>query len=507
MPFYVAFDVAHKPRGKIDENFTELRDFLNSHEFISYNFLETPITRDVLKPYDVLVFICPDFAKINRQEIMEIEAWVKEDGGGLFILSHAGGDKGRGSNLSELSEQFGMRFENDQVLDETKNIGMENMPIISTFNPPHPITSNLKEVCYRAGCSLTIMGNAISIAYSNDTSNPFSCALICVSEQANGRVCAIGSYEMFRDKTGGGFQNDQHSDLALNVFKWLVSDYRIQLRSGAKAIQAPEHAGTALPQTSSAPSVNAVAPQSQDGQAINIDFSIKISNKSELMELLKIFANQINTVKTTIDKLIDKVSASDTEIAEIKKPQVIETHMPVIPQSSAPTVTEQVAPINEAKSKDYKELHELKEPPLSALPPRPPSLLRKIPEATAAPIEEKTEEAVKTEEPIEGPPAKDEIASLLEEQKTGKEQASAKEKASAKDEKKAGPNKEELSAEKESLESKLKSSLDLVSFIERKHETGKLDDKSYDKQIKKLQKDVESCKKRIEEINRLLESA
>ncbi len=498
MPYYIAFDTAHKPRGKIDENFTELRDFLNAHEFISYNFLETPITREVLKPYDVLVFICPDFAKINRQEIMEIEAWVKEDGGGLLILSHAGGDKGRGSNLTELSEQFGMRFENDQVLDETKNIGMENMPIISTFNPPHPITNNLKEICYRAGCSLTIMGPAISIAYSNDSSTPFSCALICVSEQVNGRVCAIGSYEMFRDKTGGGFQNDQHPDLALNVFKWLISDYRVQLRSGAKVITPPQHAENAQPQVATVPSINATSPQSQESQAINIDFSIKISNKSELMELLKIFANQINTVKTTIDKLIEKVSASDGEIAELKKPQAVETPIPTIPQSSAPVISEQIAPINETKTKDYKELYELKEPPLSALPPRPPSLLKKIPEAKADLTEEEMEGYAKTEAHTEEIPAKEEVKAAPE------EQIPIKEKAPSKEQKKTGPTKEDLSAEKESLESKLKSNLDLVSFIERKHETGKLDDKAYEKQIKKLQKDVDACKKRIEEINKLL---
>ena len=103
--FYVAFDLAHKPRGKIDENYNELRDHLNENGFICYNFLETPITQEILRVYDLLVFICPDFAKISRQEIMEIVNWVKDDGGGLLLLNHAGGDKGRSSNLDELSEK------------------------------------------------------------------------------------------------------------------------------------------------------------------------------------------------------------------------------------------------------------------------------------------------------------------------------------------------------------------------------------------------------------------
>ena len=36
---------------------------------------------------------------------------------------------------------------------------------------------------------------------------------------------------MFRDKIGGGFQCYDHPKLALNIFKWLVSDYRMELRS------------------------------------------------------------------------------------------------------------------------------------------------------------------------------------------------------------------------------------------------------------------------------------
>ena len=136
MTYKIAFDVAHKPRGKLDENLTELRDFLNANDFMCYNFLETPITQISLEPFDILVFVCPDFAKISSIEISEINNWVRNDGGGLLLLSHAGGDRGRNSNLSELSQMFGIVFENDQVLDETYNIGMENMPIITALIPP-----------------------------------------------------------------------------------------------------------------------------------------------------------------------------------------------------------------------------------------------------------------------------------------------------------------------------------------------------------------------------------
>ena len=126
MQYHIAFDVSHKPRGKIDENLTELRDSLEANDFVCYNFLEVPITEESLMPYDILVFVCPDFARLSSIEITSIVNWVKNSGGGLLLLSHAGGDRGRGSNLSEISEQFGITFENDQVLDDKINLGLEN---------------------------------------------------------------------------------------------------------------------------------------------------------------------------------------------------------------------------------------------------------------------------------------------------------------------------------------------------------------------------------------------
>ncbi|MFX0139992.1 MAG: hypothetical protein ACFFDN_40495, partial [Candidatus Hodarchaeota archaeon] len=323
MPYHIAFDISHKPRGKIDENLTELRDYLNSNDFICYNFLEVPITEDSLMPYDILVFVCPDFARVSSLEIRAIVNWVQNSGGGLLLLSHAGGDRGRGSNLSEISEQFGIAFENDQVLDERSNLGLENIPLISAFNIPHLITAGISSLCYRSGCSLSIIGSgAFSIADSNETSEPFSCPLICVSEIGNGRVCCIGSYEMFRDKVGGGFQCDDHPQLALNIFQWLISDYRMELRANVDVpiphtpISSPE---ISEKQDSSTPSVPT------DKRSIDIDFSMKISKKSELIELLRIFQNQINTVKTTIDRLVEKAIDSDGEILNSENSETPQT--------------------------------------------------------------------------------------------------------------------------------------------------------------------------------------
>ncbi len=457
MPKYnIAFDVAHKPRGKIDENLTELRDFLNSNDFLCYNFLETPITQNSLKAFDILVFVCPDFARISTMEINEINNWVRQDGGGLLLLSHAGGDKGRNSNLSELSQIFGIVFENDQVLDETYNLGMENMPILTAFIPPHPITNSVSSICYRSGCSLSVLGNSISIVSSNETSEPFSSALVCVSEPDNGRICAIGSYEIFRDRVGGGFSNDEHPNFAFNIFSWLISDYRMELHSsGAIPEIIPQE--EIRVQQSSDYSSSLTQSGLEDKQKIDISFSMNITSNSELVELLKIFQNQIVTIKTTIDKLIKTAISSDKDITEAKKLQ----------RKSSKSSQEQI------KKSINNGFDELLAPPeeLSDLPPKPDSL------------------KAKDSENLIGLPKLDAANKLKPVPKL---------KSSKK------PKKKDLIDQKNALKSKLDSVKNLIDFIEKKYASKQMDKKSYEKRISQLKIDLKTTQNKIDEIEKQL---
>jgi len=453
MPYNIAFDVAHKPRGKLDENLTELRDFLNANDYVCYNFLEAPITRNSLKSFDILVFVCPDFAKISSMEITEISSWVREDGGGLLMLSHAGGDRGRNSNLSELSQTFGIVFENDQVLDKTYNLGLENMPIVTAFIPPHPITNSISSLCFRSGCSLSLLGNSISIVSSNETSEPFSTPLICVAEPDKGRVCAIGSYELFRDRVGGGFGNDEHPNLAFNIFSWLVSDYRMELHSsGAIPEIAPQEVlSTTQTMDYQAPPISSAITEMKN---IDINFSMKISKKSELIDLLKIFQNQIDTMKTTIDKLIRTVASSETSITELNGPP------PIKQQNYSQKTT----------SDGLDELIASNEP-LTDLPKRPESLDQK------------------EDEYFIGLPRLD---------------VSDKLKPAPKPHTKKKVKKKDLLAEKKGLESKLNSVRNLLDFVEKKYKAEQMDKKSYEKRSNQLKNDLKATKNKIEEIDKQL---
>ncbi len=492
MPFYIAFDSSHKCRGKISENYSDLRAYLETSDLESYNFIDM-ITQETLRPYDILVFACPDFAKITTQEINEIEKWVKYDGGGLLLLSHAGGDRGRNSNLNELSELFGIAFENDQVLDEKSNLGLENLPIIYSpvFNPPHPVTNNLDSICYRAGCSLTIVGGgAFAIATSNETSEPFSSPIICVSEPGNGRVCCIGSYELFRNKVGGGLQYDSHSYLAYNVFNWLISDYRREFRDGQATAETPssqsddyQTQGTSTSETSKG---------STGGRSIDIDYAIKISSKSELLELLKIFSNQINTIKSSIDNLIEKVFISENEIVELRQTQ--NSQSANNPQAFDYTGQEEAN--NHGESSENNELSVSEDPLLSALPTKPAELIEAQEKGNSG-----NQSDPEAEEYFVGLPRIEEDEEPKSKPKT-KTKSKSKSKTKGKKELDADP--EKLKKEKENLESKVKMVLELKKFTDKKLKSGKIDEKAHEKQINKLDKDLKKTQDRIDKIDKLL---
>ena len=467
MTYHIAFDVSHKPRGKIDENLTQLRDSLNSNDFTCYNFQDV-LAGDSLKSFDILVFVCPDFIKIASHEITAIVNWVKDSGGGLLLLSHAGGDKGRGSNLSEISEQFGIAFENDQVLDERTNLGLENIPEISTFNIPHPITSGLDSLCYRSGCSLTIIGSgAFSLADSNETSEPYSCPLICVSESGKGRVCCIGSYEMFRDKVGGGFKCNEHPMLALNIFQWLISDYRMELRTNVDISAPIPHIVEDTNQSIESQTI-LINPDQSSKDSNDIKISINISNNRDLIKLLKDFQGQINTTKKILDELVEKVIASENGETETKietsKSINYDTIQEVIPEGhQSDDINPELNQFSEKTDEQLDTENIQEESKLTTLPPKPNSLRESV----------------------------NDQSSKLSIKPAPKLKTKAK-------------TKKELKHEKEGLETKMSSVEDLLNFIDKKHSSGNLDDEEYHKRSKKLQSDLKKTKKRMNMIDKFL---
>ncbi|MEM3586925.1 MAG: hypothetical protein QXO71_06340 [Candidatus Jordarchaeaceae archaeon] len=216
----VLFDETQKERGRITTSYSAVKGVLESEGFQCIRFVDFPITYDKLKDFNAVVFACPDQSKLQPSEIRAVLDFVSR-GGGAVLLSHAGGDPGLRTNLNELAENFGISFQNNQIFDDRQNFGMENLPKITKFKD-HPVTEGITELAYSAGCSIKIVGEAEALAITSRTAQPPDAPILAVSNYGNGKVVALGSYEIFRDRIMGGLNTSQNMVLLKNIFKWVV---------------------------------------------------------------------------------------------------------------------------------------------------------------------------------------------------------------------------------------------------------------------------------------------
>jgi len=475
--YYVAFDESHKPRGKISSNYKTLQRHLESEGFVCQPFAEFPITQKTLTPYDVLVVPCPDFSKFSEQEISDINRWVREEGGGLLLLSHAGGDKGRRSNLSELAEKFGIIFESDQVIDEKHNCGMGNIPNIKDF-VMHPITAGVTEICFRAGCSLTLVGNAIAVASSGEDAQPFSVPVIVAAQSDEGRVVGIGSYEMFRDRIASGFGESQHAKLTSNIFNWLVSEKRYQMRAQNK-IPIPNILGEVFGQqdftATTAPPSNAAAPRagiisaepSVSAAKYEVNTTININTKSDLgIELTNVLI-EFETLKGRLEAVIRAVMESK---------DVVQVTPGVKPMRTMPNYESEWDAATQVPVPAVSSLTPLPEPPRAKFstlptPPAGTSIVAPYsPQEPPAPVETLPEEDVTPAKVIKKTPAE------------------------------PTEKKEDLLTEMETIRSQIISIQDLKNFSEKKFKAGKINEASFKKQETSLEADLKRSQFRLSEI-------
>ncbi len=196
---------------------------LRDNDFDVEAYTEFMILAKNLKDADVMVFGCPNSSKIRPAEIEVLQKYVK-NGGGLLLLSLSGGDRGLMNNMSKVSGEFGVTFENTAVKDERNNAGLPTMPIITDL-VAHPTTDDVTDLLVPSACSLKVSGKATVLATTSDTAEPGRAAVIAVADVGKGRMMCIGSYEVFR--RGGGLKHRGNSTFAINAFRWLSGEFQM----------------------------------------------------------------------------------------------------------------------------------------------------------------------------------------------------------------------------------------------------------------------------------------
>ena len=288
----VFFDQTQNERGRLESTYSELGQLLRDNDFDVEAYTEFMILAKNLKGAEVMVFGCPNSSKVRPAEIDVLQKFVK-NGGGLMLLSLSGGDRGLMNNMSKISGDFGITFENTAVKDDRSNAGLPTMPIITDI-VAHPTTEDVSDLLVPSACSLKVTGDAMALAITSETADPGRAAVVAIAEIGKGRVLCVGSYEVFR--RGGGLKHKGNATFALNAFKWLSGELRMAKPS---AVVKEQEKGKKKKKVEAEPVVDTVAT-------------------AEFEKTLKRLVNAVFDLQKDISKVKDQVSSVESNIEMLR---------------------------------------------------------------------------------------------------------------------------------------------------------------------------------------------
>ncbi|MGY5863818.1 MAG: hypothetical protein RTV41_04395 [Candidatus Thorarchaeota archaeon] len=285
----ILFDQTQNERGRLDSTYSDLGRLLKDNDFDVEAYTEFMILAKHLKDASVMVFGCPNSSKVRPAEIDVLKKFVM-NGGGLLLLSLSGGDRGLMNNMSKISTEFGMSFENTAVKDDRNNAGLPTMPIVTNI-VTHPSTEDVKDLLVPSACSLKVTGKATSLAVTSETADPGNASVVAIAEPGKGRVMCVGSYEVFRK--GGGLKHKGNATFALNVFKWLSGEFQMAKPS-------------------------AIVMEQEKAERLKKGSSKDTAVSKELEKTLKRLVNALFDLQKDISKVKDQVSKVDNNVEMLR---------------------------------------------------------------------------------------------------------------------------------------------------------------------------------------------
>ncbi|MFW9950941.1 MAG: hypothetical protein ACFFKA_12560, partial [Candidatus Thorarchaeota archaeon] len=126
----IGFDYSHKNKLIIeDPGFTEFIEFL-LNSGLKLGKIEAGISYGKLSGYNIFIIgVSYAGSYFSDEEVNDIIKYV-DDGGSLLIINDRGGDYENKSNLNEVSKNFGIKFNPDQLYDNEAFSKDNSRPII-----------------------------------------------------------------------------------------------------------------------------------------------------------------------------------------------------------------------------------------------------------------------------------------------------------------------------------------------------------------------------------------
>jgi len=244
--YNIGFDKSHYNKLAIeDPGFTDFIEFLFNSD-LKLGKIEAGINYEKLSLYNMFIIGVPtsDY-KLDSNEIEDLVKYVK-DGGSLLVINDKGGEYENKNNLNELTQNFGIFFNSDQLFDD-ENFSKDNSrPIIKDFKK-HFITRDVTQIVHSRGSTLRIDKSVEdddidvrAIAFSSDNSawhkyyntetedwvdEPISNEpIIGITHYALGKVVAIGNLSIFSGfHDMYGIHAGDNFKLISNIIAWLLN--------------------------------------------------------------------------------------------------------------------------------------------------------------------------------------------------------------------------------------------------------------------------------------------
>jgi hypothetical protein len=226
----ILFDESHGERGRLSLDFSQLAGLLRRNGFRTEVFQGQiqDLSLEQLIKISIIVMIAPSNTLVNKPVLARILRFV-ELGGGLILLADGGGDRALKTNISQLSQYFGVAFNFDHVRQKKGFMGGDSIiSVASQGLDSHIINQGISELTYVRGCSLRINKTPHLVLRSSRYLLPPNRPLIVTSQYGQGRAFFSGSYQMFQDGAKEGITSGSNSQFALNVFNWVCGTSQLR---------------------------------------------------------------------------------------------------------------------------------------------------------------------------------------------------------------------------------------------------------------------------------------
>jgi hypothetical protein len=227
-----------------DPDFTDFFQTLRARNFTILSLQSQKMTSEELSKVQVVILGVSQNSYILQEDVQLFLDYVR-GGGSLLLIHRYGGDLVQKTDLNELSKMFGIYFENTLVRSTT-NAGIDSLPLI-TVEPTNPILKGINKLIFAGSCSLRTAKDAKPLITTMAKSwielyNPHNYTwikeevqeiytLAAFATYGQGRVMAIGSPDIFSNKTTFGINLLDNRKFAQNILSWLaqpVSDSEVR---------------------------------------------------------------------------------------------------------------------------------------------------------------------------------------------------------------------------------------------------------------------------------------